>query len=621
MLTLAMLTKAGVPTKQIAVGVSSYGRSFKMAQAGCTGPMCTFTANADNSSQAEPGECTATAGYISNAEINNIVNANVSTGVKAWYDSKTDSNYAVWEDTQWVSYMSDDVKASRKKRWQGLNFAGTIDWAVDLAEFTGDDGAEDGTCSADEDSVDDCPDEATPDEPWAACDQPPSGHFDDLSDETIASWPTGCAAQYTLQLLSGLLSDAMNNYTDLMDQHYDKKFKVYAKAVSNSADGQFHDFMMAHGNEYFTCEVMELSMCCGYCHDCKYCFDGGCYTERRRRDLSSLDSGSKEGEDNEEHLDDADFLRLNATHPMLVPRGDYYPGMNQKLVTSWKRVPEPCPPDYSQRGYGPTNPYQQSVYWTLRDDKKAAFYAALLDETGVSRANVGFGLHTDLDTCGGTGHKVGDGDQCWNTGYEFDAPFPDGYGPDNVTNPKDLAGAGLDNSANLPQQIGDVLAQMQTDTFMGDGFDVVDAVGLPIMMIVQGVESMSLVVQTADKIEEEQRKAIILAFVSAILFFVPIAGEVLGAVAGAADLAAIIAIMGAAGNAALDVFTIVDDPKNAPLAIVDLVMAPLALADVAVVARAARIRRGMSAAEISKLGDRVGQRMDKLKAVTGTCAA
>jgi hypothetical protein len=78
-------------------------------------------------------------------------------------------------------------------------------------------------------------------------------------------------------LLAGLLKDAMDNYTSLMSQHYDDKFKVYAKAVSGSANNQFHDFMMKLGNDYFTCEVMELSMCCSYCHDCKYCFNGDCY--------------------------------------------------------------------------------------------------------------------------------------------------------------------------------------------------------------------------------------------------------------------------------------------------------------------------------------------------------
>lgn len=55
-----MITKAGVPTYMITVGVSSYGRSFKMTESGCTGPMCTFVGP---DSAAALGECTQTAGY------------------------------------------------------------------------------------------------------------------------------------------------------------------------------------------------------------------------------------------------------------------------------------------------------------------------------------------------------------------------------------------------------------------------------------------------------------------------------------------------------------------------------------------------------------------------------
>lgn len=55
-----MITKAGIPTYMIAVGVSSYGRSFKMTESGCTGPMCTFVGP---DSAAALGECTQTAGY------------------------------------------------------------------------------------------------------------------------------------------------------------------------------------------------------------------------------------------------------------------------------------------------------------------------------------------------------------------------------------------------------------------------------------------------------------------------------------------------------------------------------------------------------------------------------
>ena len=68
----AAVTKAGVPSNKIYVGESSYGRSFKMAKAGCSGPMCTFLGDRLNS-QAKKGRCTGTSGYISNAEIEEII--------------------------------------------------------------------------------------------------------------------------------------------------------------------------------------------------------------------------------------------------------------------------------------------------------------------------------------------------------------------------------------------------------------------------------------------------------------------------------------------------------------------------------------------------------------------
>ena len=71
-LALSMITKAGVPSNKIVVGVASYGRSFKMAEAGCTGPTCKFTGS-PRVSNAAKGRCTDTAGYISNAEIGEVV--------------------------------------------------------------------------------------------------------------------------------------------------------------------------------------------------------------------------------------------------------------------------------------------------------------------------------------------------------------------------------------------------------------------------------------------------------------------------------------------------------------------------------------------------------------------
>jgi GH18 family chitinase len=68
MLTSEPVTKAGVPNNRIFVGEASYGRSFHMAQNGCSGPLCDFTGSRTQS-DAKPGRCTGQGGYIAYAEI------------------------------------------------------------------------------------------------------------------------------------------------------------------------------------------------------------------------------------------------------------------------------------------------------------------------------------------------------------------------------------------------------------------------------------------------------------------------------------------------------------------------------------------------------------------------
>ncbi|RAH64784.1 glycoside hydrolase family 18 protein [Aspergillus aculeatinus CBS 121060] len=127
---LVMITKAGVPSNQVVVGVTSYGRSFAMAEAGCYGPECTFLGSADDS-QAEPGPFTQSPGYIANAEIEAIL-ADPSRVNESYIDTASNSNILVYDNTQWVGWMSDGIKASRRSLYKGLAMGGTTDWATDL---------------------------------------------------------------------------------------------------------------------------------------------------------------------------------------------------------------------------------------------------------------------------------------------------------------------------------------------------------------------------------------------------------------------------------------------------------------------------------------------------------
>ncbi|KND88122.1 Killer toxin subunits alpha/beta [Tolypocladium ophioglossoides CBS 100239] len=133
---LAMITKAGVPANKIVVGIASYGRSFGMEDPGCTGPGCRFTGP---DSTATPGECTDTAGYISQAELERYMNPKNGTisrrAIAAWHDDSSDSDMMTYGNGTWVAYMSQGTKASRIARYAGCNLAGTVEWAVDLTAF------------------------------------------------------------------------------------------------------------------------------------------------------------------------------------------------------------------------------------------------------------------------------------------------------------------------------------------------------------------------------------------------------------------------------------------------------------------------------------------------------
>jgi hypothetical protein len=546
---------------------------------------CTFTGP---NSGATPGICTQAAGYVANAEIEEVKELNdTDTDTYYYYDSGTDTDNMFY-GSNWVSYMSEATKNVRILKYQRLNFGGTVDWAIDLQDYGN--------------GVDD-PEDDLPDMPYVPCD----AQYKSLEelDAAATSIPDHCVTLYTVTVLKNLLNEAVTNYTSMMAGGYDKKFGIYAKAVASSAGKSLNDFIYNNGNKYFSCIVSEFSICCDQCKGakqlsptyCDYCFQGGCWKTCNiagcnKRDESSLLEAREGG-----------------------GPGGAGGGNTQELVTKQVNASEPCPPDYSKRGYGPNNPYVQSVYWKFVNE--SGFYADMTAKAGIPKDKTKIGRIDRGNNCAPSAKP---GDDCWGTGIDYNIPVINGYSSSDVANPKDIVSKGLTQVQTLVPQIDSIVTQLKVDAWLGAGNELIDSISLPILMIASATENMAEVVQVANEISAEKAKAFILAFLSAIFLIIPIIGEVVGSIGEMASIGAILDLLGTAGSTAMDIYDLVKDPHNAPLAVMDLIFSPLALANLGTLQKAASIRRGMAEEDVARLGGKVSGRLKTIEKVKGTCA-
>lgn len=245
--SLSMITKAGVPSKKIMVGVSSYGRSFKMVDSSCTGVMCKFTGT-PKVSNAEKGMCTDTSGYISDAEMATLIEDDELDGsgsVKTWFDKDSDSNIMTW-DGNWVAYMDESTKDKRIEWVKGLNFGGTTDWAVDLQGF------QDPIHDEDDDDDDEI-DKAVNVE----CDKEYASFSDLVAD--VDNVPGVCAAEYAISTMAGMLDNTLKSY-DEIKKDYDGKFGYYAGYIDELVNPQLEVSTLPFRRSTFSALVLISSI-------------------------------------------------------------------------------------------------------------------------------------------------------------------------------------------------------------------------------------------------------------------------------------------------------------------------------------------------------------------------
>jgi hypothetical protein len=478
--SLSMITKAGVPSYKVYVGISSYGRSFKMAEPGCDGVSCLYL-GARNQSPAAPGYCTNTSGYIADAEIRQIKNIYDSIGgmYYEYYDEASDSDILVYDGTEWVAYMDHETKERRIQRYKELNFGGVSDWAVDLQT----EGRANLESGLDIEAMD----------LSRKCELKDYDNLDDVIKDADKSGGE-CVAMNAIGALQRMLAKSMSGY-DEAASGYDDVF------------GFYRDFM----------------------HDT--------LDERLRA------------------------LTLDDEQPLAGFFNCYYTEGEIGFREGASKYDCKDPPDDHMQAY--------TYFWELRDRDGLN---KTLSKEGIDLEWVEFGeyrweFRCELGT-GGTGVCMNYDKVHWG--------FPTGKSDFDVPNPKAVVDEARKNFDTMWTQYEDMYTMLGLGLFEGSPADAVEVLAMPVFLLKDAVEAMKEVKRIGEDEKRRRTKDLILKILEGILFLIPFVGAAIGGLGRTgAMLARMLMAVEGIGSGGLAVWSAVENPDMAPVAILAMVLGGL----------------------------------------------
>lgn len=213
------------------------------------------------------------------------------------------------------------------------------------------------------------------------------------------------------------------------------------------------------------------------------------------------------------------------------------------------------------------------------DDKKG-FSNALSKETGIDPNWIEFGTVEDSkmkqDPAASHGDRRGQGwvitsprkvDHIFNNAPKLKSDF-------EVPNPKEIlrkASSGAEDlQASLQATKFEMILGLYTDT---DSIqDPVEVFSVPAFFLDQAIDGIANVKDIGERVEQQERKDLILTVLTAVFTVVPFVGEVGAIASGLTQLARVIAAVGFAADSALSIVDIVENPEMAPMAIMGMLL-------------------------------------------------
>ncbi|KAI0453722.1 hypothetical protein F5B21DRAFT_515157 [Xylaria acuta] len=326
--------------------------------------------------------------------------------------------------------------------------------------------------------------------------------------DAAAAIPDHCFDTYIGQVELDIITMALRDFDSLVGDGYDKKFDVYLRAVKDQAPASVDAYMSgAQATGIWHCTENKSAICCKDCSSAYGCANG-------------CDKSSD-------------------------------------CVAGKRQTPVDCPTLISDPYDIYSFPPAETTY-TLSDKDK--FFADISENYGVMMDWLSSGDRF-ARFAPGCEHAGGDVQDCLKKHSIFWHGYPV-LGNITIPNPKDVVTASYTMSKALAADAADAQRFAPYDLGVTSRTDLVDALSLPALLLSEAVDSMKQVVETADKILEQERKADIANFITAIFTLIPFAGEA-GIIARSVTLRVIVAAADDLANLALSIYQLIDDPSSA----------------------------------------------------------